>query len=87
MLSINVKAKPVNFPDNSVLLVTAYTSNQVTGQPLPPVAVTNIIVVGKTAMLKSKTTIYNVTFDPIVRQLDRVVITTVDVTVIATCHP
>ena len=86
-LSLNIKAKPVSLPDNSVLLVTAYTSNQVTGQPLPPVAVTNIIVVGKTAMLKSKTTIYNVTFDQIVRRLDRVIITTVDGTVIATCHP
>ena len=87
ILSLNIKTKPVSLPDNSVLLVTAYTSNLVTGQSLPPVAVTSMIVLSKTATLKSKTVIYNATFDQIVRQLDRVVITTLDGTVIATCHP
>lgn len=87
VLSINLKAKPLNLPDNTALTVTAYTSNQVTGQPLPPVSVTGLAVLNSVGQLKSKTTIYNVTFDTIVRHLDSVVIATPDGTVIASCHP
>ena len=86
-LSLNIKAKPINLPDNSILQVTAYMSNHVTGLPLPPVTVSGMLVLSKTAQLKSKTTIFNLTFDPIVRVVDNVVISLPDGTVIATCHP
>jgi len=68
-------------------LPTYISSFQFNGQQLPPVAVSGFVVLSKTAVLKSKTTIYNVTFDTIVRQLDSVVVSAPNGTIIATCHP
>jgi len=87
VLSLNMKAKSLNLPDNTPLYVTAYMSNQATGESLPPVNVLGMTVLSKTGQMKSKTSILNPNYQLIVRQLDRVVITTADGTVIASCHP
>ncbi|MCW3050942.1 MAG: hypothetical protein JWN14_112 [Chthonomonadales bacterium] len=87
ILSLSIKAKSLNLPDNTPLYVTAYMSNQATGESLPPVNVLGMAVLSKTGQLKSKTYILNPNYQLVVRQLDRVVITTADGTIVATCHP
>jgi len=87
VLSLNIKAKSLNLPDNTPLYVTAYMTNQATGESLPPVNVLGMTVLSKTGQLKSKTSILNASYQLIVRQLNSVVITTADGTIIATCHP
>jgi hypothetical protein len=67
--------------------VTAYMSDQVTGLPLPSIDVAGMTVLSKVGLLKSKTTIYNVSYATIIQRLDSVVISTLDGTIIATCHP
>jgi hypothetical protein len=87
VVSINIKAKPLNLPDGTPIRVTAYMSDQVTGQPLPSINVVGMTVTSKVGVLKSKTIITNYSYATIVQQLDSVVISTLDGTIIATCHP
>ncbi len=50
---VSIKAKPINLPDNSVLTVSLYTKDAVTGESLPAVRLGDMAVLSKTAISKS----------------------------------
>lgn len=50
---VNIKAKPIELPDNSALTVTLYTRDSATGASLPPVRLADMIVLSKTGLSKS----------------------------------
>lgn len=86
VLNLNIKVKQINLPDRSVLHITAYMSDKLTGQSLAPVSVASALVIGKSSLSKTNTASYYVGSLTSQRQLDKVVITTDDGTVIATAH-
>ena len=86
-VKISIKAKPINLPDYTLLNVTVYTSDAVTGEVYAPARMANMVVLKQVASVKSATNLYNSTFTQIVRQLDRIIVTTSDGTVVFSGHP
>ncbi len=86
-VNISVKAKSLNLPDNTTLTVTIYTSDKVTGEIFAPVQMAPMVVLKQVGTARSATSIFNYTANQIVRQLDWVVVTTADGTVVFSAHP
>lgn len=82
-----MKAKSLNFVDGTVLNVTLYTSDKITGQASAPVRLANMIVLQKTGVVKSAMNFTNWTVSPVVRRLDQLVVTASDGTVVFSAHP
>ena len=91
-LSFSIRAKNLNLPDNSRLFVHLYTSDIATGTQLDTSVdrwhcMSAMQVVGKLGIVKAYNDFYDEMTSPIVRRLDKVVITDANGTILATAHP
>ena len=86
-VSLSVKAKSLNFADGTVLNVTLYTSDKLTGKALAPIRLAGMTVLQKVGILKAAVQIANTPASQSVRQLDRLIVTASDGTVVFSAHP
>jgi hypothetical protein len=87
---VNCKVRSLNLPDNSVVNVTLFTKDAVTGVAQPPVSLGSVAILNKSCTLKSSyafldmALIYGGTVT--LRGMDKVVLTTSNGDVIAVGH-
>jgi hypothetical protein len=84
---VNNKIKSLNVPDNAVVNVTLYTKDAITGNPLPPVSMGNMVILSKAGLLKASYAFMDLGLlyggTPTLRTMDKVVWTTTDGQVVA----
>ena len=74
-VQVSLKGKPVNLPDSTLLNVTYFFSDELTGVALPPVSAPQMSVLKGLGSAKSTISLLNFNFSAIVRHLDGVVVT------------
>ena len=91
-LSFSIRGKNLNLPDNTRLFVNLYTSDIATGTQSDTDVnrwhcMSAMQVIGKLGIVKAYNDFFDEPFSPIVRRLDKVVITDANGNVLATAHP
>jgi hypothetical protein len=86
-INMSFKGKPVNVPDGTPLYVTVFTSDVYTGLSYDPYTAPNMIVSSKVATERASLTIMNPVGVNCTRQIDGVVVSTADGTIVTIAHP